>query len=76
LRGASFGRADVDGGGVERVLDMRGVEFLDHLDAGAAVLGDLVYVGAFHEAHADIGVAKAVGSAPITIAIELEAWCD
>jgi hypothetical protein len=52
--------ANVDGGRIERVLDVRRVEFLDHLDAGAAVLGDLVDVGAFHETHADIGVAKAV----------------
>jgi hypothetical protein len=64
--------ADVDGGGIECVLEMRRVEFLDHLDAGAAVLRNLIDVGAFHEAHADVGVAKAVGGAPVPVAVELE----
>src|ERR1700743_563321 len=30
--------SDVDRRSIDHVLDMRGVEFLDHLDAGAAVL--------------------------------------
>ena len=51
---------------------MGGVEFLDHLDAGAAVFGDLVNVGAFHEAHADISMAKAVGGAPVPVPVEFE----
>ena len=32
----------------------RGI-LLDHIDARAAVLGDLVDVGAFHETEADVG---------------------
>jgi hypothetical protein len=35
---------DVDGLGVQHVLEMRGMVLLNHLDAGAAVLGDLVDV--------------------------------
>ena len=49
-----------------------GVILLDHLDAGAAVLGDLVDVGAFHEPHTDIGMPQAVSSARIAIAVRLE----
>ena len=40
----------IDRGGVKVGLDMRCVVFLDHLDAGAAVFGDLIDVGAFHQA--------------------------
>src|SRR5208282_4129408 len=65
--------ADIDRRRVERVLDVSGVEFLDHLDAGAAVLGDLIDVGAFHEAHTYVGVSQAVGCAPVPVAIELKA---
>ena len=52
---------------------MGGVELLDHFDAGAAILGDLVDVGAFHEAQADVGVAQAVGGAALAVAVGLEA---
>jgi hypothetical protein len=55
---------------VQRVLDVRRVELLDHLHAGAAVLSDLVDVGAFHQAHADIGVPEAVRGAPVAVAVE------
>lgn len=51
---------------------MGGVEPLDHLDAGAAVFGDLVDVRAFHEAHTYVGMAQAVGCARIALPIELE----
>src|SRR5216683_6468040 len=39
----------VDRGGVETVLEVGRVIFLDHLNAGAAVLRDLINVRAFHE---------------------------
>jgi hypothetical protein len=39
---------------------MRGVVFLGHLDAGAAVLCDLINVSALHEMHTDVSVAQAV----------------
>ena len=51
---------------------MRGVEFLDHLDAGAAVLSNLIDVRSLHEPYADVGVAQAVGRATIAVAIKLE----
>src|SRR5262249_9432331 len=47
-------------------------EFFDHLDAGAAVLGDLIDVGAFHEAHADVCVSRAISRASVAIAGELK----
>src|SRR5271157_1289037 len=43
---------DVDRGGVKVRLDVRRVISLDHLDAGAAVLRNLVDVGPFHQAQA------------------------
>lgn len=46
---------------------------LDHLNAGAAVLGELINVGAFHEAHANISVGQAVRSALLAISISFEA---
>jgi hypothetical protein len=67
-----FWLKDIDGRRVERVLDVSSIEPFDHLDAGAAVFGDLVYVCALHEAHANIGMAQAVGRARITLAIEFE----
>lgn len=51
---------DVDRGVVQVRLDMRCVIFFDHLDAGAAVFGDLVDVGAFHQAETYICVPQAV----------------
>src|SRR5690606_35695912 len=50
----------------------RGVVLLDHLDAGAAVLGDLVDVGSFHQAQTDIGMAQAVCRPALSDAVELE----
>jgi hypothetical protein len=35
---------DVDRGSIQAGFDVRRVIFFDHFDAGAAVLGDLVYV--------------------------------
>jgi hypothetical protein len=52
-----FTRADhVDGSGVERVFDVYPVIFLDHPDARATVLSDLIDVGSLHQPHADICV--------------------
>ena len=47
---------DVDRGGGEIRLDVRRVILLDHLDAGAAVFGDLVDVGTSHQAQTDVCV--------------------
>ena len=61
---------DVDCGGVERRLDMRRVVFLDHLDAGAAVLGDLVDVGALHQPQANVCMPQTVGCTGSSFAVE------
>src|ERR1019366_2127517 len=62
----------VDRRSVERVFEVHGVVLLDHLDTGAAVLRDLIDVGAFHKAHADIGVAQAISRARFTVAVEFK----
>ena len=43
---------------------MGGVEFLDHFNAGAAVFGDLIDVGSFHEPETYISVAQGIGGTP------------
>lgn len=53
---------------------MGGVVFLDHLDAGATVLRDLINVRAFHETQADVGVPQAIGRAGLSLTIFLEAF--
>src|SRR5258708_37026273 len=65
---------DVDGGGVELGLDMGGVVFLDHLDAGAAVFGDLVDVGTFHQAQTYICVPEAVGRSGPAFTVQSEVF--
>src|ERR1700730_11349609 len=64
----------VDRGGVEGVLQVGGVVFLDHLDTGAAVLRNLIYVRAFHETQADVGVPQAIGCSVLSLTIFLEAF--
>jgi hypothetical protein len=53
---------------------MGGVELFDHLDAGAAVFGDLVDVRAFHEAETNVGVAEAVGGSRAAFTIGSEVF--
>ena len=65
---------NVDRRGVEAVLEVGSVVFLDHLDAGAAVLRDLINVRAFHETQADVSVPQAVGRAGLSLTIFLEAF--
>jgi len=48
------------------------VKFLDHLDAGAAVFRDLINVSAFHKAHTDLRMPKAISRAPVPVAVKLE----
>src|SRR5665213_2515383 len=64
----------VDRGGVETVLEVGCVVFLDHLNAGAAVLRDLINVRAFHETQADVGVPQAVGRAGLSFTVFLESF--
>ena len=49
--------ADVDCRSIQSILNMRGVMLFNHLDTGAAIFSDLVYVRTFHKAKADIGMA-------------------
>ena len=72
LRLLWFGPHDVDRGGVKIRLDMRRIVFLDYLDAGAAVFGDLVDVRAFHQAQTNICVPQAVRGARPAVAIDAE----
>ena len=66
--------SDVDRRSIDHVLDVRGVEFLDHLDAGATVLGDLIDVCTLHEPEADIGVPEAVSRARVAFAVLFQAF--
>ena len=75
VHGALFGRAvrpvppDVYRRRIDHVLDMRGVEFLDHFDRGPAILGDLVDVCSFEEPETNVSVTKAVSRSRSAIAI-------
>jgi hypothetical protein len=69
---ALAGAHDVDRSGVERVLEMRGVEFFDHLDAGATILGDLIDVCPLHEPHADVSMTQGIGNAILAVSAHLE----
>ena len=64
--------AYIDRRGIDHVFDMRRVIRLDHLDARSAVLGDLVDVSAFHQAHTDVGMPQAVDCARLTLSIHLQ----
>ena len=66
-----LGTTDIDRRRIKGALDVRRIEFLDHLDAGAAVLGDLVDVGTLYQPHTDVGVAQAVSRARLLVAITL-----
>src|ERR1017187_9848435 len=69
-----FRPPDVDRGGVKAVLEVGSVVFLDHLNAGAAVLRNLVYVRAFHETQADVGMPEAISSTGLSFAVFFEAF--
>ena len=49
---------------------MRRIVFLDHLDAGAAVFGDLVDVGTFHQAQTDVRMPQTVSRSRPAFAVE------
>ena|SRR4030081_1993318 len=65
-----LGPHNVNCSGVERGLDVRRVVFLDHLDTRAAILCDLVDVGALHQAQADVCMTDAVRRTRSAFAIE------
>jgi hypothetical protein len=62
----------IHGGRIDHVLDMRRVEFLDHLDAGAAVLSNLIDVGALHQPHRYVSVPQAIRRPLITFPVTLQ----
>ena len=64
----------VDCGRIQNCFNMNRIVFFDHLNAGATVFGYLVDISAFHESNADIGVAKAVGGAPVAFAVKLQTF--
>ena len=45
------------------------VVFLNHLHACPAVLGNLIDVGTFEQAQANVGVAQAIGRSRPTVAV-------
>jgi hypothetical protein len=65
---------DIDRGRIELGLQVCSIIFLDHFDAGPAVLGDLVDVRAFQEAQADVGVPEAVSCTGMSLPVLLETF--
>ena len=65
---------DVHGGGADARRNVRGIILLDHLDAGPAVLGDLIDVRTFHEPEADVGMTETVGRPAMALTVELQAF--
>jgi hypothetical protein len=63
---------DVDRRCIKVRLDVRHLIFLDHLDAGTAVFGDLVDVGPFHKAQTDVSVPQAVSRSRPSFTIDPE----
>ena len=61
---------DVDRRCVQPILNVSGVELLNHLDAGAAVVGDLMNVRPLHQPHRYVCVSEAVGGATLAVTIE------
>jgi hypothetical protein len=61
----------VDGLGIQRVLEVHGIVLLDHLHADPAVFRNLVDVGTFKQAQADIDVAQAVGGTLVVAMVAL-----
>ena len=49
---------------------MRRVVFLDHFDAGAAVLGDLVDVGTLHQTQADVCMPQTVRGPRLALSVD------
>ena len=54
---------------------MRCIIFLDHLDASAAVLSDLVDIRTLHEGQADVPMPQAVGRTQSPFAVPTSPCC-
>ena len=46
--------------------------FLDHLDASAAILGNLIDVSSFEQTKTDVSMPQTVAGADMAIAVELQ----
>jgi hypothetical protein len=66
------GRRIANGSTGKGEMPVRNTPLIAHLDADAAVLGDLVDVRLLHEPHANIRVSQTIGGAPVAFAIKLE----
>jgi len=64
---------DVDCGGIELRLQMGRIILLNHLHTCSTVLGDLIDVGTFKQAQANVGMAQAIGGSrpPVTVSAKL-----
>ena len=65
-----FFLTNVDEGRIDHILEMRRVVFLDHLDAGAAVLGDLIDISSLQKTETNVTVPQTVGRAGFAIPVE------
>src|SRR5580704_1916163 len=59
----------VDRACIKHGFDVCSVEFLDHLDASPAVLGNLIDVSSLHQTKADVGMPQAVARSQIAVAV-------
>ena len=67
-----LGTTDINLRGIKGAFDMRRVKFLSHLDAGAAIFGDLVDVSTLHQPHTNVSIPRALGHARLLFAVLLE----
>src|SRR5215831_8019289 len=51
---------------------MRGIVLFDHLDAGAAVLRNLIDVGAFQETETYVGMSQTIRGTLVAVAIDFQ----
>src|ERR1700730_152780 len=63
----------IDLRGVKPVLKVSRIELLDHFDAGAAIIGDLIDIGPLHQAKTNIGVPQTVGRAGLAVPVFFQA---
>ena len=63
---------DVDGGGIELRLQMGRIVFLNSPYACPTISGDLIDVGAFEQAQANVCVAQAISCSRPAVAVDAE----
>ena len=72
LKAELSGAAHIDDRSIEHVLNVRCIIFLDYLDAGVTVFGDLINVGSLHKSETGIGMPQAVASADVAMTVEFQ----